>query len=130
MVTSEERLTILKMIQDGKITAEQGMKLLESVGDVSTPAKESPTQPQPAAGRGAHFLRVQVTDTNTGKTRVNLRLPINVVTAGIKMGARFSPEVEGLEMNALMEHIRAGDLGKIVDITDDMDGEHVEVFLE
>ena len=30
MATSEERLKILKMIQEGKITAEQGMRLLDN----------------------------------------------------------------------------------------------------
>lgn len=133
MVSADERLKILTMIQEGKISASEGIQLLESL-ERSKPAQTQvpvPPPPVPPPGpRGARFLRVRVTDTNTGKTRVNVRLPINVVNAGIRMGARFAPEVEGLEVNQLMEHIQSGETGQVVDVYDDEDGEHVEVFLE
>ncbi len=124
MATSEERLKILKMIQEGKISAEEGIQLLEML--------DAPTPPAPpaTAGKAPRWLRVRVTDTDSGKTRVNVRLPINVVSAGLKMGARFSPEVEGLDVEQLMGYIQSGETGKIVDVYDDEDGEHVEVFIE
>jgi hypothetical protein len=127
MDSSEERLKVLQMIQDGKITAEEGMRLLETLGqkpaDQTTPAETQPL-------RAARWFRVRVTDTNSGKVRVNVRMPVSVINAGVKMGARFSPEVEGLNTSELLEHIRAGDIGQIVDVTDEEEGEHVEVFLE
>jgi len=127
MSTSEERLRILKMVQEGKISAEQAIQLIEAL-DVRP---EIPEPPAPVAPpRGARWLRVRVTDTNTGKVRVNVRLPINVVSAGLKMGARFSPEVEGLDMDMLMSFIRSGEVGQVVDVYDEEDGEHVEVFVE
>ena len=73
---------------------------------------------------------MRVTDTHTGRARVNIRLPITVVTTGFRLGARFSPEVEGLDMKMLMDAIRNGETGQIVDVYDENDGEHVEVFLE
>ena len=73
---------------------------------------------------------MRVTDTNNGKTRVNVRLPLNMVSAGVKMGMRFSPEVEGLDINELMTFINSGETGQIVDVFDEEDGEHVEVFIE
>jgi hypothetical protein len=73
---------------------------------------------------------VCVTDTNTGKARVNVRLPVTLVSAGMKMGARFSPEVQGLDMDQLIQSIQAGETGRIVDAHDENDGERVEVFLE
>ena len=132
MATSEERLKVLHMIQEGKISAAEGMKLLDALGQpkTSNPARP-PAPPKPAyAGQGARWFRVRVTDTGTGRVRVNIRLPITVVTAGMKLGARFSPEVDGLDMNTLMDSIRAGEMGQIVDVYDENDGEHVEVFLE
>ncbi len=133
MASSEERLKILKMMQEGKITAEEGIQLMEAL-DQGRRAPE--TQPEPAvataAGRGpgGKWLRVVVTDTKSGKVRVNVRLPITVVNTGLKMGAKFSPEVEGLDMSQLMTYIRSGETGKIVDVIDDQDGEHVEVYIE
>jgi hypothetical protein len=46
------------------------------------------------------------------------------------MGARFSPEVEGLDMDQLMSLINAGVTGQVLDVMDEQDGERVEVFLE
>jgi len=132
MATSEERLKVLHMIQEGKISAAEGMKLLDALGQPKVPvSSRAPASPRPAlSGQGARWFRVRVTDTDTGRVRVNIRLPITVVTAGVKLGARFSPEVDGLDMNALMDSIRTGEMGQIVDVYDENDGEHVEVFLE
>ncbi len=144
MSTSEERLQILRMVQEGKITAEEGMHLLEALASPtvrSEPApppalSETPAIPQPPASsespslRTPRWFRVRVTDTNSGKVRVNVRLPINVINAGMKMGARFSPEVEGLKIDDLSALINSGTIGQIVDVYDEEDGEHVEVFLE
>jgi len=38
--------------------------------------------------------------------------------------------VEGVDYNELMEAIRSGQQGKILDVTDDEDGERVEIFVE
>ncbi len=133
MATSEERLKILKMIQEGKITAEQGMKLLEALGQVARPGVQAPRPDLPYSSGASHparWFRVRVTDLDTGRVRVNIRMPINVVTTGVKLGARFSPEVEGLDMTQLMDAIRSGETGQIVDVIDEKDGEHIEVFLE
>lgn len=127
MDSSEERLKVLQMIQNGKITAEEGMRLLETLGQKPT-AQADPSEAQPT--RTARWFRLRVVDTNSGKVRVNVRMPVSVINAGVKMGARFSPEVEGLNTSELLEHIRAGDIGQIVDVTDEEEGEHVEVFLE
>jgi len=128
MVTSEERMRILQMIQDGVITAEDGIRLLDSIeqSDKQGALPDRSTD----NSRTARFFRVVVTDTQTGKSRVNVRLPVSVINAGFKMGARFAPEVEGLNSADLMEFIRSGTIGRIIDVYDDEDGEHVEVFLE
>lgn len=128
MVSSEERMRILKMIQDGVISAEDGIRLLDSIEQ--SVKREKDGQPIEEAGRAAKFFRVRVTDTNTGKARVNVRLPVSVLSAGMKMGARFSTEIQGLDPSDLMQFIREGTIGKIVDVFDEKDGEHVEVFLE
>ena len=131
MATVEERMKVLHMIKEGKLSAEEGMKLLNALGEVKNkPPVRPAAQPSPAPAQGARWFRVRVTDTNTGRVRVNIRMPITVVTTGFKLGARFSPEVEGLDMKTLMDSIRAGETGQIVDVYDDEDGEHVEVFLE
>lgn len=132
MTSMDERLKVLKMVQEGKLTAEEAAGIIEALSESAGPGRpprvEPPVPPMP--GRGGRWLRVRITDTNTGKTRVNVRMPMSVVQAGIKMGARFSPEIEGLDLAQLTEVMQSGELGQIVDVMDEDDGEHVEVFVE
>jgi hypothetical protein len=131
---SEERLKVLKMVEDGKISAEDAIELLmileESAGRKNQQQAAPPGSPPAAGTKDNRWFRVRITDTDTGKTRVNVRLPINMVNAGIKMGMRFAPEVEGMDIGELMQFIQTGEVGQIVDVLDDEDGEHIEVFIE
>lgn len=133
MATTEEKMQILKMLEEGKISADEATGLLEALGEENQPRKETGYREsfsEPSSGQGARWFRVMVTDSDTGKSRVNVRLPIGMVRAGLKMGMRFAPEVEGLDVDELSEFLRSGVMGKIVDVYDDEDGEHVEVFIE
>jgi hypothetical protein len=132
MASAEERLRILKLIQEGKITAEEGVQLLDALGmnPQSGPGKSRPQEAFSTASKEPRWFRVRVTDIKTGKTKVNIRLPVNVLMAGAKMGARFSPEIDGLDMAKVMDFIRAGETGQVLDVYDDLDEERVEVFIE
>ena len=128
MATVEERMKILKMIEEGKINAEEGAKLLAALAD-------SRKTPPPSAGTAltggeARWFRVRVTDLTTGKPKVNVNIPMGLVNVGIKMGARFAPGLEAEQMEAIAEALKSGAIGKIVDVTDEEDGEHVEIFVE
>ena len=131
MATTEERLKVLKMVQEGKITAEMGAELLKALDTTSkkTDADERNSVGFPGKSSG-RFFRVRVTDTDTGRARVNIRLPIGMVNAGLRMGMRFSPEVDGLDATSMAEALAFGETGKIIDVYDEEDGEHVEVFIE
>lgn len=139
MATMDERIKILTMVQEGKITPEEAAQLLEAIG-AGAPAPRRAAAPvsrdfgvmddQPGLGRKPRWLRVRVTDTDSGRPRVNVRLPISMVSVGLKMGSKFAPQIEGLDTDSLMTIIESGEMGQIVDVYDDEDGEHVEVFLE
>lgn len=127
MATAEERMKILKMVEEGKISAEDGAKLLAALSEsrklAGTPA------PGPTGGE-ARWFRVRVTDLATGKTKVNVNIPMGLVNVGIKMGARFAPNFDSEQMAAIAEALKSGALGKIVETTDEEDGERVEIFVE
>jgi len=129
MTTAEERLKILKMIQEGTITAEEGAKLLKALTSSSPKPRRGRTSVQVG---GARWLRVRVTDMASGKAKVNVNLPLKLVDAGINIAAQFIPEDVELEgiMTAVNEAIGDNMVGKIVDVVDGEDGEHIEVFIE
>ena len=127
MVNMEERMKILKMIDDGKISAEEGSKLLSAL---NANQKSSSGGSINVGASGARWLRVRVTDTSTGRSKATVQIPISLIDAGMKIGAHFAPEVAGVDMSEVMDALRNGTSGKIIDVMDDEDGEHVEIFVE
>lgn len=131
MTSTEERMRILMMIQEGKISAAEGARLIEALDDLSEPTPpKAPGNSEISSGKKPRYLRVLITDTDTSKARVNVRLPVSLINSGIRMGARFAPEIQGLDMEDLNTWMNSGEIGQIVDIFDEEDGEHIEVFLE
>jgi hypothetical protein len=127
MATAEERMRILKMIDEGKISAEEGAKLLSALNE-NRRGQNVPMQSRPPGA--ARWLRVRVTDVATGKSKATVQIPLALIESGMKIGAHFAPEVEGVDMTTIMEALRSGMTGKIVDVVDGRDGEHVEIFVE
>jgi hypothetical protein len=123
MTTAEERMQILKMIEEGKISAEEGTRLLSALGSKKA-------APRPPAGSPARWFRVRVTDMATGRSKVNVNIPMGLVNVGMKMGARFIPETTDIDLEEIAAQIRSGVHGKIIDITDEESGEQVEIFIE
>lgn len=127
MATTEERMKILKMIEEGKISAEEGSRLLAALSQ----GRKAMTPGGMPLGPGApRWLRVRVTDVNSGRSKASVQIPLTLVDAGMKIGAHFAPEVEGVDMSSVMDALRSGVTGKIIDVVDEEDGEHVEIFVE
>ena len=126
---NEEKMMILKMLQEGKISANEAAILLESLDSGSKKKKKKNKSDEPRKTEGK-FFRVSITDTTTGKSRANIRMPLSVMGIGMKFGAHFAPQIDGVESEQLMDAIRNGQVGKIIDVYDDDDGEHVEIFIE
>lgn len=131
MTNQEERMKVLEMVRDGIISAEEAAQLLETMGlsDEKPSPKKPDIQVKMKKGKGRVF-RVRVTDTDTNKTRVNVTLPMSLVNVAMRTGAKFAPEIEGIDMEEIFDAINDGATGKIVDVMDGDDGEHVEVFIE
>ena len=144
MINSEERLKILAMVEERKISASEASRLLESLAQDRPPEPSVPyipaipaipavppvpAEPVKPAG-GQHWFRVRVTDANTGKPKVTVNLPLSLMSWGMKLGARFAPEIEGIDFGELESLLQAGVEGKLIDVVDEEDGEHVEIFID
>jgi hypothetical protein len=122
---SEERLKILQMLEEEKITAEEAATLLRALegGRRSRPASPDP-------GGSNRYLRIQVTDLTSGSAKVNVTVPMGLVGAGLRMAERFAPEFEGFDMQELEDLLASGAGGKIVEVMDEEDNERVEIYVE
>lgn len=122
----EERLKILQMVSEGKISAEDAAKLLEALGSGGRAARATSTHPR--------VVRVRVTDLNSGASRVNITLPLGFLRSALRRGVRASADINvgGVTLDAeeLESVINSGMLGHLIDIVDDEEGERVEVVIE
>ena len=125
MATPDERMRILKMISQKQITAEEGAGLLDALR--GAPAAKAPGRNEPGKAR---WLRVRVTDRPSGRTKVNVNLPIGLVDVGLKMSARFAPEMIGMDISAIQVALKNCIQGRIVAMDDEQDDERVEIFVE
>lgn len=125
MPSSEEHMQVLKMIEEGKISASEGADLIRALDK----EEQKPSQPLKGASRPRWF-RVRITDVNSGNVKVNVNIPVGLVNVGMKMGARFTPELDGLTYDELSDFIRSGASGKVIDVVDSEEGERVEIFVE
>jgi hypothetical protein len=125
MATSKEHLEILKMVQNGRMTAEEGARLLEAMEP--SPRAERPSQSERPANK-PYQIRIRVTDLQTGREYVDIRMPWNLIDVGANMGARLAREE--IKLEELAAAVQAGAEGRVMDIVDEERQERTEVFVE
>jgi polyhydroxyalkanoate synthesis regulator phasin len=90
---NEQRRQILEMLAEGKITAEEAERLLDALG------REQPGTPPGPAARAAgrekarpKYLRVVMdTEDGTGPSRLNVRIPLQLLRAGVRLTTLLPP---------------------------------------
>ena len=116
---SEERRRILDILAEGKITAAEAEKLRVAIEEPAAregPAGEAQTEEKP----GPKYLRV-VVDGQDGD-RVNVRVPLQLIRAGVKLNALLPKEASAKIQGALDEK------GITIDLPD-LNPETVEEFV-
>ncbi len=106
---AEEQKRILQMLAEGKITVDEASRLLYLVGartDDSGEAASAPKKPRSQA----KFLYVKVEPKEGataaecgGHERVNVRVPLALVRAGMKLTALMPPQVADEVNHAMKE---------------------------
>jgi len=137
MNNTDEKIRILNMVQDGKITAEEAAKLLEAL-EVKEDKNEvevldsfdgrSSTKGKP------RWLRIVVSDINSGKKEVNIKVPASFLKTGMNLASKINVGNEVLDQIDLEGLLSAADsdnpTGVLVDIEETESGQHVLITLE
>lgn len=120
-----EQMKILKMIEDGVITAADGMKLLEAIND----------EPQTTEGEkneSVEWVKIKVSDPKRVNKDVNIKLPMSLIKIGMKIGEKFSvnfgTNLDPGDFQKILEAIQEGGAGEVINIETD-DGQIVEISL-
>jgi hypothetical protein len=130
MALNEERLRILKKIQEGKITPEEGVKLLDALERGSGRTNPARSSELGEKNNPPKWMRVMITDLKTNREKVNIRLPANVVDAGQKLGACYGHNLTARESDVIQHALNNGEKGKLIDVCDDNSCERVVITLE
>ncbi len=105
---TEHRRRILKMLSECKINADQAERLLAALD--REPARSARPETNGAA-RPAKYLRVMV-DTDEpqdgveGPTKVNIRVPMQLLRAGVRLSALIPPHARD-EVNAKLPNLKS-----------------------
>ncbi len=115
---SEDRKRILQMLAEGKVSVADAERLLLALGDAAGPTAPPPgdTALAPVERRKPRYLRVTVEPVGEGDSdapHVNLRVPLQLLRAGIKLGALIPPQAQAQVSEALDQKGISINLGDI-----------------
>jgi hypothetical protein len=132
-VTDDERLRILHLLEQQKITAAEAAELLSALGERREGRRRErgrwiAEELAPPSDR-ARWFRVRVTDEHTGRVRTNVSVPIGMIGFGLGFARRFR-NVPGVGvMDEMFEAVRSGRRGTIFDVSNE-GGERVEILID
>jgi Fe-S-cluster formation regulator IscX/YfhJ len=99
---SDNQKRILDMLAEGKITADEAQKLLAAIGSGGDEAKSAG-----APSRSPKYMRVVIQPNPEASKedvkRVNVRVPVSLIRAGIKFTSLIPPEASDQVNEALRE---------------------------
>ena len=132
----EEKLRILKMVEEGTNSAEQARELLEALGEpetVQASAWNAPAVPLDVPYED-RMLRILVDSADGDKVRV--QFPIKAIKAILKVTGKLpiqmSGDMEGVDIEALTDAVvqclEAESVGDIVTV-ESADGDNVRIFI-
>lgn len=138
------RKEILERLTAGEIDVTQATELLSAVGTAPAepPAPSQASTPpipvtpvrraEPVTGNsGRRWLHVHVSDLANGESRVRVNVPLGLVNFGLKIGARFTNELDDEMVNDVMEVLQDDEFtGTLVEVEDMKDNERVHIYID
>ena len=125
----DELATVLRLVSEGKLSAEEAAPIIEALGRHRVPPpSEPPTPPTPPGsvpgkGRGRR-VRIQVTEH--GRRVVDVRVPL----AFAAMAARMVPGIPDSYAAMIEQAVETDTIGPIIDVAEDEDGDGVLISIE
>ena len=136
MNTNDERLRILTQVKNGKIEINQAIDLLRSLDSNESTATRESTTDTGSPMNMPRVLRILKLDTLNQKTLADITIPLDLLQAGMRVGANFYLDLAGLstEQLDLLVNEPATFLrlyGEVLlDLEDENTNEHISLTLE
>jgi|SRR5215211_1345287 len=117
---NEQRRQILQMLAEGKITAAEAERLIDAL---ERERRESPPGTAPRPKPRPKYLRVVVNSEDDGPSRVNVRVPLQLLRAGVRLTSLIPPQAL-TKLNAELNKS-----GVSIDLTQ-LKPQHIEELIE
>ena len=110
---NNDRRSVLQMLADGKISADEAERLLSALDRTDVPA--SGAAPPPFRSNGApKYLRVTVdADVHGDNTKVNIRVPMALLRAGVRLSSLIPPAARDQVNEELAKNGVPFDIGQL-----------------
>jgi transcription antitermination factor NusG len=121
----DERMQILEMVEEGKINTSEATELLDALEG---------NQVEITPKTHAKWLKIRV-NTMDDNPKVNVNIPISLVEVGLKLAKKFDPKLEEagldqIDLDEIIEAVKNGTEGKIVDVEDEENQTKVQIYVE
>ena len=143
------RKEILEMLSRGEIDVARATDLLNSARESADSAYESepepasplppnspappraPVPPAPPVNAKGRWLHIHVSDLESGRQRVRVNVPLGLVNFGLKIGSRFTNEIDNDTVHQVMDALQDPAItGTLVEVEDLDDNERVHLFID
>ena len=125
-----QRSAILSQLAAGDLSADQAAEQLRG-GPRPEPARQlKAPSPGQKAGLFGRWLHIRITSLPGGQPKASVNLPLNLVAFGLNIGARFTPELAGIDLDDLLAMLSSEAIGPLIDVEDLDDGERVQIYID
>lgn len=147
------RKKILEMLSRGEIDVTRATELLTHAQDtapdiapeppappealdpappIPVPSASAPPAPEPPLALDRRrWLHIQVSALDTGHSRVRVNVPLGLVRFGIRIGARFTDELDRSTIGDVLRAIDQEEIsGTLLEVEDISDNERVHIYID
>lgn len=158
-MSENARLEVLELLATQKITAQEAADMLRVIDGGAAPqtgSKESPVEEPvykaetsdeilqlkadeispwaddayPTNNGRPQWLRIRVRDLRSERNKVTVNVPLWLVSMGLGAAKRFGADMGDFDPDMVRQMIKEGQRGVLVDVQDEEDGEHVQIYLD
>lgn len=108
-----------------------------SPAETAAPSSSAKEPEMEMAGKGPtgtspspRWLRIRVNDLESGRSKVRVNVPLGFMKLGLQIGGSFAPELQNLDWEEFATSLAKTGGGMLVEVEDEEDGEHVQIYVE
>jgi hypothetical protein len=98
--------------------------------DETVSLKKAAVNGDASDGGKPRWLKIRVSDRATGHSKVNVTLPIGLVSFGLGVARHLGADIGGMGTDELLSLIKTEQRGMLVEVNDEEDDEQVLIYLE